>query len=103
MWQWQKTKHGKAAIKAAKKDNNGHSKNSNNSKPLNKMSKKELQAKIASLQNASGNDEGGGGDTDNDSSSSPTTFTIDQVRAMISVANATPNYTSDDSNKSYSK
>ena len=83
LWKWQKTKQGKAAMKAAKKDKpNGGGGTSN----INNLTRKQLRAKIAALEQSNEASEGGSDDHDNSNASG---ITLEQVKAMIAIATAT--------------
>ena len=86
-FKWQKTKQEKAAMKAdrnKKKTRGGGGNNAN----VNNITRKQLQAKIASMEQSSKASEGGSDDNDNAEISNASSITLDQVKAMIAIANS---------------
>lgn len=81
LYKWQKTKQGKAAVKAGRKKQGDSDSNSD----VSNMTRKQLQAKIAALESS---DTSEGGNVTDSSSSNASGFTLDQVKAMVSIAMA---------------
>ena len=84
MYEWQQSNAGRAAVKAAKKKLGSANK---------KITKKQLQSEVASLKQALADKERGSdsasaneiqADTQSNNSSSTKSFSVDEVRAMIS-------------------
>lgn len=84
LYQWQNSKQGKAALKNSRGKGKGGGYGAG--KDVNKLSKKQLRAKVAALQAASDDKEGGGDGDDPSSSLTKTTFTLDEVKGFISAA-----------------
>ena len=83
LYQWQKTKQGKAAMSKSRARSGQGRRTSN----INKMSKKQLRAKVAALQGSNGDfDDDSKGEETYESNHNQKSFTLDQVKAMISAA-----------------
>ena len=82
-----KTKQGKAVMKAGRNKEKTHGGDGNNAN-VNNITRKQLQAKIASMEQSSKASEGGSDDNDNAEISNTSGITLDQVKAMIAIANA---------------
>lgn len=89
LFKWQRTKQGKAAMKAGRNNNKGSGGGGGNNNSNNNMTRKQLRAKIASLEQSIDTPEGGNGGTDD--SSEVSGITLEQVKAMIAIATATNN------------
>ena len=82
LFRWQRTKQGKAAIKDARNKD----KSANGSTDVKHMSRRQLRAKIASMEKASKASEGGS--DDNVDKPNASSLSLDQVKAMIAIATA---------------
>ena len=82
LYKWQRTKQGKAIIKA------GRERLNNNAKSNKNMTRKQLHAKIASLEQSIAASSGGD-NINNAEISNASGLTLDQVKAMIAMATST--------------
>jgi hypothetical protein len=100
LYKWQRSKQSNAAMKASKATNNGGENNTTNKG----MTRKQLRATIASLEQPKNASEGGGNSSTKDKAeiSDASGITLDHPKTMIAIATATSS-SKEDSNKKREK